>query len=393
MLERLFPSRRSKASRVGRGRRRRRSETFSVQSLENRIALAIDVFQFPMSAVDSAANNYAILTLDQGDSGFLKRNAGGSFTFANNSQFLNGGTQTALPVPANSGNWGDLTTFYVTSGQQTLFTAPPLVDSAPGKTVSFPNTSGDIDVGTNDGIVPGTFSASLSVTDTSGNTSSGLVFASSPGAAWNLNFSNDLGSLKPSRGRINELSGSITLEWATAPANVVLRPIEWAVFTGPPNDTASLSFTVSPGQDVTQSMIFDLSRTPSTVSINSPVLAVDGPGTTAPFFKPAGSVSIDVETLAINANVSSSSSFSVASTNAAINRPVAAPSHLLNITGTPNKPGKVLVAEQGALANSLTAPASVSAGLLNVTAVHADVIFAGTINATQQTYLLSLIHI
>jgi hypothetical protein len=387
MISSLFPSRRHGSGSSGK-RRQRRGERLSVQPLEERIALAIDVFQLPMNAVDSSANNYAVLVLDQGDGGFLKRNAGGSFTFANNSQFLNGGTQTALGVPALYPDWGALTTFYVTSGQRMIYGNAPLVEPSPGTSVFFSNASGDIDIGTNDGIVPGTFSAILTVTDTSGNTESGLVYASSPGAAWNLNFSGDLGSLRPSRGRISEFSGAISLEWSTAPASVTLIPIEWAVYTGSPNDVAPLSFTVSPGQDVTQSMIFDLTRTPSTVTLNSPVLAVAGPGSTAPFFIPAGSVSIAAETIAINANTSSVSSFSVSSPDVAINRPVAAPVHGLNIIGTPASPGRLVVSEQGAVTGSIANPSTGSAGILSIDAVHADVIIAGVVNATQQTYLL-----
>ena len=386
MISSLFSSRRRGPVSLGR-RRQRRGEHLSVQPLEERIALAIDVFQVPMNAVDSAANNYAVLVLDQGDSGFLKRNAGGSFTFANNSQFLNGGTQTALGVSGATPSWGELTTFYVTSGQRIIYGGAPLEEPSPGTSVFFPNASGDIDIGTNDGIVPGTFSAILTVTDTSGNTESGLVYASSPGAAWDLNFSGDLGSLKPSRGSISEFSGNISLQWATAPASVTLRPLSWAVYTGLPDDVAPLSFTVSPGQDVTQSMIFDLTRTPSTVTLNSPVLAVAGPGSTAPFFIPAGSVSIDAETIAINANTSSVSSFSVSSADVAINRPVAAPGHALNITGTPTNPGRLVVSEQGAVTGSIANPSTGSAGILSLGAVHADVIVAGIINATKQTYL------
>ena len=387
MISSLFSSRRRGPVSLGR-RRQRRGEHLSVQPLEERIALAIDVFQLPMNAVDSAANNYAVLVLDQGDGGFLKRNAGGSFTFANNSQFLNGGTQTALGVPALYPDWGALTTFYVTSGQRIIYGGAPLEETSPGTSVFFPNASGDIDIGTNDGIVPGTFSAILTVTDTSGNTESGLVYASSPGAAWDLNFSGDLGSLKPSRGSISEFSGNISLQWATAPASVTLRPLSWAVYTGLPDDVAPLSFTVSPGQDVTQSMIFDLTRTPSTVTLNSPVLAVAGPGSTAPFFIPAGSVSIAAETIAINANTSSVSSFSVSSADVAINRPVAAPVHGLDIIGTPASPGRLVVSEQGAVTGSIANPSTGSAGILSIGAVHADVIIAGVVNATQQTYLL-----
>ena len=386
MISSLFSSRRRGPVSLGR-RRQRRGEHLSVQPLEERIALAIDVFQLPMNAVDSSANNYAVLVLDQGDGGFLKRNAGGSFTFANNSQFLNGGTQTALGVPALYPDWGALTTFYVTSGQRIIYGGAPLEETSPGTSVFFPNASGDIDIGTNDGIVPGTFSAILTVTDTSGNTESGLVYASSPGAAWDLNFSGDLGSLKPSRGSISEFSGNISLQWATAPASVTLRPLSWAVYTGLPDDVAPLSFTVSPGQDVTQSMIFDLTRTPSTVTLNSPVLAVAGPGSTAPFFIPAGSVSIAAETIAINANTSSVSSFSVSSADVAINRPVAAPVHGLDIIGTPASPGRLVVSEQGAVTGSIANPSTGSAGTLSLDAVHADVIVAGIINATKQTYL------
>ncbi len=386
MISSLFSSRRRGPVSLGR-RRQRRGEHLSVQPLEERIALAIDVFQVPMNAVDSSANNYAVLVLDQGDGGFLKRNAGGSFTFANNSQFLNGGTQTALGVPALYPDWGALTTFYVTSGQRIIYDGAPLEETSPGTSVFFPNASGDIDIGTNDGIVPGTFSATLTVTDTNGNTESGIVFASSPGAAWNLNFSGDLGSLKPSRGSISEFSGNISLQWEEAPASVTLRPLSWAVYTGLPDDVAPLSFTVSPGQDVTQSMIFDLTRTPSTVTLNSPVLAVAGPGSTAPFFIPAGSVSIAAETIAINANTSSVSSFSVSSADVAINRPVAAPVHGLDIIGTPASPGRLVVSEQGAVTGSIANPSTGSAGILSLGAVHADVIVAGIINATKQTYL------
>ena len=386
MISSLFSSRRRGPVSLGR-RRQQRSEHLSVQPLEERIALAIDVFQVPMDAVDSSTNNYAVLVLDQGDGGFLKRNAGGSFTFANNSQFLNGGTQTALGVPGASLSSGELTTFYVTSGQRIIYGGAPLREPSPGTSVFFSNASGDIDIGTNDGIVPGTFSATLTVTDTNGDTESGLVFASSPGEPWNLNFSNDDFGLKPSRGRISEASGAIELEWETAPASVTLRPRSWAVYTGLPDDVAPLSFTVSPGQDVTQSMIFDLTRTPSTVTLNSPVLAVAGPGTTAPFFRPAGSISIAAETIAINANTSSVSSFSVSSGDVAINRPVAASGHGIDIIGTPASPGRLVVSEQGALTGSIVNPSTGSAGFLNLNAVHADVIVAGIINATKQTYL------
>ena len=70
MISSLFSSRRRGPVSLGR-RRQQRSEHLSVQPLEERIALAIDVFQVPMDAVDSSTNNYAVLVLDQGDGGFL----------------------------------------------------------------------------------------------------------------------------------------------------------------------------------------------------------------------------------------------------------------------------------------------------------------------------------
>jgi hypothetical protein len=124
------------------------------------------------------------------------------------------------------------------------------------------------------------------------------------------------------------------------------------------------------------------------VTINSPVLAVNGPGSTAPFFRPAGSVSIGADTVVINANTSSSSVFSATAENMTVNRPVAAPLQTLSIAGTPAAPGRLTVSEQGALAGSIATPSTTSAGSLNIEATHADVVLAGTVNATEQTYLL-----
>jgi len=386
----LFPSRRA---RTAPGRRRNPyalKPTVVAERLEERLALAIDYFQYPMNAVDSAPNNYAVLLLDQGDSGYLKNNAtpSPSFTFANNSQFLDdGGSQTALDIGALFTNAGSLTHFFVTSGTAILGSGDPLTDPGVGTVMVFDNVSGEIDIGTNDGIVPGTFAAVLTVTDEAGNTASGLVYASSPGASWNLNFGDDLGSLKPSQGRIFERSGTIELRWDTAPAAVTLTPVTWAVYTGAPDDVAPLSFTVYPGQTITQSMIVDLSRVPSTVAINSPLLATAG-AESSPFFNPNGRASFTAESVIVNSNMSSSSIFEVFAESLSVNRPVASPLHSLSIVGTPAEPGLLTVSEQGGFTGDLASPTTKAAARLDLKATHSNLVVAGIVNAGQQTYLL-----
>lgn len=89
MLRSLFPARRRSLTHAQRARQRG-GERLRVQHLEARIALAVDVFQYPVSGVTSGNSNYAVLLVDDGGTGYLKKNATPSptFTFATNSQFL-----------------------------------------------------------------------------------------------------------------------------------------------------------------------------------------------------------------------------------------------------------------------------------------------------------------
>ena len=380
--------------------------------------MAIEVFQYPTAgtySASSASSNYAVLLMDDGATGFLKKNAtpAPSFTFSSNSQFLDDPSTTskeAVTFYELLANWGTLETFYVTSGARVTYTGASIPATSPGKTTTFFN-SGQIDVGTSDGIVPGTFRASASIVDKDGKFAFVQLLASKPGEFWNLTVDKVSGDgAPPTQGRVNEVTGTVTLDgWSDAPQSVSLIPNNWGVYTGGATDPKPLSFTVFPGQTIDQRFLVDLSRNDSTISINSPLEAKEGGVDDPGFFssaggvvKQVGQVVLDAPTIVTNANVKSSNLFTVGVPvnrlaspalripvrNTTINRPVDAPKQQLIVEGAVGAPGKLLVSEQGALANSLTNPAGSPAGLLDVQASHADVIFAGTVNATQQTYLL-----
>ena len=380
--------------------------------------MAIEVFQYPTAgtySASSASSNYAVLLMDDGATGFLKKNAtpAPSFTFSSNSQFLDNPTTTsqeAVTFYELLSNWGTLETFYATSGKRVDYTGASIPATSPGTTTTFFN-SGQIDVGTSDGIVPGTFRASASIVDKDGKFAFVQLLASKPGEFWNLTVDKVSGDgAPPTQGRVNEVTGTVTLDgWSDAPQSVSLIPNNWGVYTGGATDPKPLSFTVFPGQTIDQRFLVDLSRNDSTISINSPLEAKEGGVDDPGFFssaggvvKQVGQVVLDAPTIVTNANVKSSNLFTVGVPvnrlaspalripvrNTTINRPVDAPKQQLIVEGAVGAPGKLLVSEQGALANSLTNPAGSPAGLLDVQASHADVIFAGTVNATQQTYLL-----
>ena len=416
MLDRIFPSRRRSTV----APRKRRGERLHLQRLEERLALAIEVFQYPMEGVTSGSSNYAVLLMDDGTTGFLKRNAtpAPSFTYSSNSQFLDNPTTTsqeAITFGELVSNWGTLTTFYATSGKRIEYTGTSIPASSLGRDTFIANFDPlnplvpPIDLGTSDGIVPGTFFATASIVDNDGKSASVRLLASRPGAQWNLSIERISGDgAIPTLGDVSELTGGVILRFAEAPQSVNLRPIDWGVYTGGTTDPKPQSFTLFPGQTVTQRFLVDLSRNDSTISINSPLLATTGSGGDPGFFSGAGGVAgqvgqvvLDGSTIVTNANVSSSNLFTVGVPmwfnltptripvrNTTINRPVAAPRQQLIVEGAVGAPGKLLVSEQGALANSLTNPSGIEASVLDVQASHADVIFAGTVNANQQTHLL-----
>ena len=428
MLDRIFPSRRRSTV----APRKRRGERLHVQRLEERLALAIEVFQYPMAGVTSGSSNYAVLLVDDGATGFLKKNAtpAPTFTYASNSQFLDDPTtitQEAITFGELLVNAGTLSSFYVTSGKRIDYFGASIPATSLGRDTFIGNFDPldplvpPIDLGTSDGIVPGTFFATASIVDNDGKFASIRLLASRPGTQWNMSIERISGDgAIPTLADINEVSGSVIMRFAEAPQSVSLRPIDWGVYTGARQvvgtigtpDVKPLSFTLFPGQTVPQRFLVDLSRNESTISINSPLLATTGSGGDPGFFSGAGDVAgqvgqvvLDGSTIVTNANVSSANLFTVgvpmwfnqvtddgATTripvrNTTINRPVAAPEQQLILEGTAAAPGKLLISEQGALAGSLTNPSGSGAGSLDVQASHADVIFAGTVNATQQTYL------
>ena len=416
MIRDLFPSRRRKSV-VTAKQRHRRGERLDIQSLEERIALAIDVFQYPIDGVRSGSSSYAVLVMDDGTTGFLKKNAtpAPSFSYATNSQFLDDPLTPAsesYTFPELPGSYGPLNSFYVTSGVRQTYTGAPLSAPSPGQTTVIPNfdplnpTVPPINLGTSDGIVPGTFRASLTVVDNGGKSASGLLLASRPGDLWNLSLEKISGDgAWPTEGDINELTGDVVLRgWSDPPISVDLQPSDWGVYTGGPNDPKPLSFTLFPGQTVTQRFLADLSRNESTISINSPLLATRGNAGDPRFFGfSVGQVCLDGSTVVTNANVSSANLFTlgvplwvngvnplgprIPLDTVTINRPVAAPLNQLIVEGAIGAPGQILISEQGALANSLASPATSAAQSLDIQAMHTDVIFAGTVNANQQTYL------
>lgn len=420
MISSLFPSRRHGSGSLGK-RRQRRGERLHVQRLEERIALAIDVFQYPMAGVTSGSSNYAVLLMDDGTTGFLKKNAtpAPTFTYATNSQFLDDPLTPAFEAYTFGelfAGAGTLESFYVTSGKRETYVGAPIPASSLGKSTWFyntptpPSTTPPINLGTSDGIVPGTFRASASIVDKDGKSAFIRLLASKPGTQWNLSIEKVSGDgAIPTRGDVNEFTGTVVLDgWSDPPQSVDLQPRDWGVYTGGLTDPKPLSFTLYPGQTVPQRFLVDLSRNESTISINSPLLATMGSAGDPGFFSGAGGVVgqvgqvvLDGSTVVTNANVSSSDLFTVGVPvwinttptrtpvdTVSINRPVSSPKHQLIVEGAVGAPGQLLVSEQGAIARSLTNPATGAAGLLDIQALHADVVFAGTVNAVQQTYLM-----
>jgi hypothetical protein len=400
--------------RLDRGTRR----SPELEQLESRQLLAIEVFQYPVAGVTAGSSSYAVLLVSDGTSGFLKKNATPSptFTYADNSQFLDNPatlqpesiTFAELPV-----NFGPLTSFYVTSGERKVYTGPGLTAAAPGTTTTILNTGiGSFDVGLSDGVVPGTFRARVSIVDGGGDPATAWLVASKPGEIWNLAIERipGLGDGElPAEGRIDSLDGDVTLRgWNEAPLSVTLTPWDWGVYTDASVDPDPLSFTLFAGQTVSQRMLVDLSRNESTITINSPLTASLGSSGDPLFFSGAGGVSgqigqvvLDGSTIVTNADVSSSSLFTAGVSpwshflstripvrNVTINRPLAAPRQQLLVEGSAGSPGRLLVGEQGSLAASLTSPLTKDAVSLDIQSKHADVVFAGVVNAKQQTYLL-----
>ena len=437
MISSLFPSRRHGSGSLAK-RRQRRGERLHVQRLEERIAMAIDVFQYPVAGVSSGSSNYAVLLMDDGTNGFLKKNAtpAPTFTYASNSQFLDDPLTPAFEAYTFGelvAGYGPLESFYITSGKRETYEGLAIPATFLGTTTAFinvatpPSTTPPINIGTSDGIVPGTFRASASIVDKDGKSAFVRLLASKPGDPWNLSIEKVSGDgAVPTQGNIDEFSGDVVLRgWSDPPQSVDLQPRDWGVYTGQftntidgTTDPKPLSFTLFPGQNVTQRFLADLSRNESTISINSPLLATMGRASDPGFFSGAGDavgqvgqVVLDGSTIVTNANVSSSNLFTVGvplwtsptlitspltvSTRipvdtVAINRPVASPKYQLIVEGAIGAPGQLLVSEQGALANSLTNPAAAGAeaGSLDIQALHTDIIFAGTINASRQTYLM-----
>ena len=434
MFSSLFPSRRRKSVVTGK-RRHLRRERLHLQTLEQRMALAIDVFQYPVAGVSSGSSNYAVLVMDDGATGFLKKNATPSptFTYATNSQFLDDPLTPAFEAYTFGellASAGTLSSFYVTSGKRVEYVGPPISAAFPGKTTFIANVDpaggpNPIDIGNSDGIVPGTFLAFLSVVDKDGKSASATLLASKPGDRWNLSIERTSGDgALPNEGNVIETTGDVILRgWSDAPQSVDLRPLDWAVYTGArgidptlATDPKPLSLTLFPGQTVTQRFLADLSRNESTISINSPLLATRGSSGDPGFFSGAGDVRgqvgqvvLDGSTIVTNANVSSADLFTVCVplwVNAvidpvlqpdvttripvdtvSINRPVSAPKHQLIVEGAVGAPGLLLVGEQGAIADSLTSPTTSAAQVIDIQALHTDVILAGPVNANQQTYL------
>lgn len=378
--------------------RRRRETVAAVERLEDRLALAIDYFQYPFGdAVTTGARNYAVLVLDQGSSGFLKKNATPSptLTFADNSQFLGTGTGTALTIGERVDKIGDLTTIYATSGSTRLWTNPPIPGPAsPGVSVTFTG----LDTGpTRDGIIPGTFTGTLSVTDSTG--ASGVIAILAAPEAGRANLRLELLSgkcaLPTELAVIDQISGRVTVAWPEAPLRVSLYPYSWAVYDAGP---APLSLSLMPGQTPQERLWVDFTRvTGSTVAINSPITsklglansAIDGIFAGAGGAIASGQLVLDATNVTVRANSSSVSLFNADAAVARIDRPVAAPWHSISVTGSAATAGLLLVGEQGALANSLTSPATTASSLISITASQADVVLAGTVNSMEQTYLLN----
>lgn len=386
--------------------------TTSLERLDPRQLLAIDVFQYPVSGVTSGSSSYAVLLLDEGTNAFLKKNATPSptFTYADNSQFISDPvagfeSRTFAQLP---GSFGPLNTFYVTSGQREIYGGDPIPATTVGTTTVFAN-AGEIEIGTSDGIIPGTFFATVSIVDATGAGATIRVLASRPGDDWNLSIERVSGDgAIPTEGNVNAAGNVVLRGWQDAPQSVELTPFWWGVYTGNPDDTQPLSFTIVAGQTIEQRLFVDLSRNESTITINSPVLAQQGNAADPRFFSGSGGVPgnvgqvvLDASTIVTNANISSSSIFTIGVPlsphlvsdrlpvrDVTLNRPVAAPRQQLIIEATADAPGRLLVSEQGALAGSLAAPSGTAAQTLDVQAEHADVVFAGVVNAVDQTYLL-----
>jgi fibronectin-binding autotransporter adhesin len=372
------------------------------ERLEERLALAIDVLTYPFGAgVTSGTSHYAVLLMNDGDSGFLKRNDFGTFTFANNSQFLDGGANTARPLFELLPTLGNLSTIYVTGGESTSYTGSSITRSG-STSMTY---SGVATPGSN-GVIPGTFSGTVTVTsplpDGTSTVASALLLASPDATNRNPQFFNDLrfertsgdGPLPTAGGLdgsfINLTTGSVTLRFAEAPISVTFTPFDWAIYDAGPDP---LSFTLSPGQTPNQRFLVDLGRVPeSSTSIDSPLAAALGDATEGFFaqfggYAAGGQVVFHADNVTTNANVSTVSRFSINSGNAIINRPVAAVAHTVDVIGKAGDPGSFVLSEQGALANSLVSPMTSQSGALLFNAFQSDVTFAGVVNAGSQTYL------
>jgi len=373
------------------------------ERLEERFALAIDFFRYPFgTSISTASTNYAILVMDNGDSGYLRRNAtpSPSMTYANNSQFLNSGGNTALNIGELSSTIGSLDSIFVTAGSRSTtgsgtFGAPSLSTS-----VTFPSVANPGGFG----IIPGTFRGFVTLTDSTGAAASAELLAA-PAFGGELRVQRISGTgalpLSVSDGAtssfIDLFTGQVTLNFAAAPKSLTLTSIDWGVFQG---GGSPVSFTLSPGLTPAQRFLVDLSGVPeSSITLDSPLDASRGSASAAPsgdgFFAGFGGVTtfgqvvLRATNVTTNANVKTATLFQTTVQNAFVNRPIAAQTHSIILDGSTGRPASLVVADQGALANSLTAPATSPAGLLSLTANQADVTFAGVVNATTQSYLFN----
>jgi len=400
-LFRLFPRRQAargtapsrQATRQQAALRARRPS--SLEQLEPRQLLAIDVFQHPFGAgISSGTTNYAILVIDNGDSGYLKKNAtpSPSLTFSNNSQFTDvGAGNQAIGIAELPAAFGSLSTIYVTTGSRANGTGS-ITAAVPGTTTIF---SGAAPAGPN-GIIPGTFQATVSLVDSEGESASALLLAEPRGGIDRLRVERIGGkgalplALVDNGSTIGLTTGTVALRFDKAPLSVTLTPLTWGIYDSGP---APVSFTLAPGLTPEQRFLVDLSLVPaSSITLDSPLNASRGTGADG-FFTgfggvlTTGQVVLRATNVTTNANLKTSSLFQTTVDTALINRPVAAGSHSIIVRAETDSPASFVVSENGSLAGSLDSPATSAAGLLSLTAQQADVVFAGTVNATNQTYL------
>ena len=393
--------------------RRSRPEVFAAEPLEQRLALSVSTNTTALNT-DGSQFAWNILIGDAIDSTggrdwYFQRTPNGGALLADNPGFqnaktlgLNFSSSTCTTVYVASGGtqastFASLTPLFVGDYEYTLPTANPA------------SVSGSVSVG--GGLSFSYLSEGLSYR--TGSSFGSLTITLNDTAAWSTaGFGVPTGSVS-TVGGVSKLVFS-TVDTAT-PGNPINLP-SFGLFNSSYQYYGSganpQSFTVSPGQNFDQRLIVDLAPVGSSISINSPWAASLGNAATegaevfySTYSNPpaAGNVCLFASTINVEQSITTTSQFTIGGqtqTNPTRNRksgsntPTVAfnvnaamqsPRYDIELTGSTAAHAKLAMSKAGSFGGN---PADTGAGNLTLIGDYTDVEFLGSVNATQQSYLL-----